>query len=72
MLAKLYTEAGETTDLLALIDGSNNIVLAELEPALIEARRFDALCRLYQARGEHTKLLDTWSKLVLLRCSSIV
>ena len=62
VLGRLYTEAGETTDLLALIEGPNDIVLGELEPTLVRSGRFDALCRLYRSRAEDAKLLDAWSK----------
>ncbi|GJE85460.1 hypothetical protein PsYK624_015390 [Phanerochaete sordida] len=64
VLGRLYTESEETTDLLALIDGPNDIVLQELEPVLIKSSRYDALCRLYKNRGEEAKLLDAWSKLI--------
>ena len=62
VLGRLYTESGETTDLLALIDGPNDIILSELEGVLVKSNRYDALCRLYKNRGEETKLLDAWSK----------
>ena len=58
----MYTRSGETTDLLALLDGANNVLLPEIEPDLIEARRFDALCRLYKTRVEYRKLLEAWSR----------
>ncbi|PSR76572.1 hypothetical protein PHLCEN_2v8330 [Hermanssonia centrifuga] len=64
VLAKLYTSAGETTDLLALIGGPNDVVLPEIESNLVEARRYDALCRLYRNREENAKLLDAWSRLI--------
>ena len=62
VLARLYAESEETTDLLALIDGPNDVVLSEVEPVLVKARRLDALCRLYKSRDEHQKLLEAWSK----------
>lgn len=62
VLARLYTRAGEPTDLLALIDGPNDVLLAEIEPDLVGAQRVDALCRLYAARGAHRKLLEAWSR----------
>ena len=37
VLCKLYTGSDETTDLLALIDGPNDVVLPEVEPVLISA-----------------------------------
>ena len=66
VLAQLYTHSGDTPDLLALISGPNDIVPASAAPALIAAGRFDALCRLYRARGAHAQLLDAWSRCVLL------
>ena len=69
VLGRLYTESGETTDLLALIGGPNDIVLQELEPVLIESSRFDALCRLYRSRGQEARLLDAWSKSVRNTCT---
>lgn len=62
VLCKLYTSSNETTDLLALIDGPNDVLLPEIEPALVEASAYDALCRLYKARGEEGKLIDVWSR----------
>ena len=62
VLGRLYTESGETTDLLALIDGPNDVVLAEIERDLVGAQRLDALCRLYAARGAHRRLLEAWSR----------
>ena len=67
----MYTRSGETTDLLALLDGVNNVLLPEIESDLIDARRFDALCRLYKTRGEHRKLLEAWSRYFSLPPTSI-
>lgn len=64
VLGKLYTVSNETTDLLALIDGPNDVLLPEIEPALLAAGRYDALCRLYKARGAEEKLLDVWYRCV--------
>jgi vacuolar protein sorting-associated protein 3 len=64
VLAKLYTSDGETTDLLALIDGPNDIVLEEVEILLALSNRYDALCRLYKARGEEVKMMKIWSRCV--------
>jgi vacuolar protein sorting-associated protein 3 len=66
VLGKLYTESGETTDLLALIDGPNDVVLQELEPVLVKSGRFDALCRLHRTQGLDDELLAAWSRLVTL------
>ncbi len=62
----MYTSAGETTDLLALIGGPNDVLLPEIESNLVEARRYDALCRLYRNREENAKLLDAWSRYAFL------
>ncbi|KAI0090078.1 hypothetical protein BDY19DRAFT_887852 [Irpex rosettiformis] len=64
VLVRLYTMSGETTDLLALIEGPNDIVVGEIESSLSESNRYDALCKLYRSRGEEAKLLSVWSKLV--------
>lgn len=71
MLCKLYTTSTETTDLLVLIDGPNNVVLSEVERVLAAAHHYDALCRLYRARGEDSKLLDVWSRCGSAPSSSI-
>ena len=62
VLVRLYTTSGETTDLLALIEGPNDIVVEEIEGLLSESHRFDALCKLYRSRGQEAKLLNVWSK----------
>lgn len=62
VLAKLYTTGGETTDLLALIEGPNDIVVEEVENLFAGSHRYDALCKLYRNRGEETKLLNVWAK----------
>ncbi|KIP07261.1 hypothetical protein PHLGIDRAFT_118311, partial [Phlebiopsis gigantea 11061_1 CR5-6] len=64
VLARLYAESGETAELLALVEGPNDVVLGELEPTLVRGAHFDALCRLYRAHGQDARLLDVWSKLV--------
>lgn len=69
VLGRLYTESGETTDLLALVDGPNDIVLPVLAPVLVARGRYDALCRLYRARGLDDALLDAWAKCVPLLSS---
>lgn len=52
-------------DLMTLLAEPNFIVLPELEPVLIKAQRFDALCRLYWQYGQESKLLSTWAKYVV-------
>ena len=54
------------TELIALLAEPNFIVLPELEPVLVKAQRFDALCRLYWQYGQESKLLSTWAKYICL------
>lgn len=64
VLAKLYTESDEITELIKLLEEPNDILLSDLEPALIRSRRVSPLCRLYKQRGENLKLLEAYSKSV--------
>ncbi|CAL1698826.1 unnamed protein product [Somion occarium] len=63
VLARLYVESDEKSELLILIHEPNDILMSEVEPALVTAKWFNALCQLYQIRGEDAKLLDVWSRL---------
>ncbi|KAI0690804.1 hypothetical protein BC835DRAFT_1362969 [Cytidiella melzeri] len=65
VLAKLYAAGGETTDLLALIESPNDIVVEELESLFEKSNRYDALSRLYKSHGDEAKLLSVWSRLVM-------
>ncbi|KZP18157.1 hypothetical protein FIBSPDRAFT_933616 [Athelia psychrophila] len=64
VLAKLFCEDEKTNDLYTLIREPNHIKLPELEPTLIRTGQYSALCTLCKERGEDTKLLNAWSKLV--------
>ena len=62
VLAKLYTENEELSELARLIEEPNDIVLTELEPYLTRFRRIGPLCRLYKLRGDDIKLIEAWSR----------
>ncbi|KZT66233.1 hypothetical protein DAEQUDRAFT_752201 [Daedalea quercina L-15889] len=64
VLAKLYVAHSKPADLQKLLSEPNVIVLPELEPVLVAAQRFGALCKLYGQYGQESKLLSTWAKLV--------
>lgn len=48
--------------LYALIEESNNIVLAEVESDLLAQEEYNALCKLYERAGAVEKQLNLWSK----------
>ncbi len=64
VLAKLYTESEDISELNKLIEEPNEILLSELEPYLTRYKRIGVLCRLYKQRGEDLKLLEVWSRSV--------
>ncbi|KAI0641370.1 hypothetical protein C8Q79DRAFT_990403 [Trametes meyenii] len=64
VLAKLHVNTEKLPELYALIDQPNAIAISEIETVLVGSRHLNALCKLYQQRGDDAKLLDTWSKLV--------
>jgi hypothetical protein len=66
VLAKLFARSEKTTDLYALLQEPNDIVLSEVEPVLKETGQYNALCMLYKQRGDDIKLLELWSKFVIL------
>ncbi|KAH8085441.1 hypothetical protein BXZ70DRAFT_1045640, partial [Cristinia sonorae] len=63
VLARLYSHFREKDELQSLLDGPNQIVLNELEPALIEAGQLNLLFKLYRQRGEEAKLIEALSRL---------
>lgn len=65
VLAKLFAQSEKTTDLYALLQGPNDIVLSEIENILQNSGQYSALCMIYKQRGDDEKLLETWSKYVL-------
>lgn len=66
VLAKLYIESEEMSELNKLIEEPNEIVLSEIEPDLMRITRIGPLCKLYKQRGEDLRLLEAWSKLVII------
>ncbi|KAI0252527.1 hypothetical protein BJV78DRAFT_1360837 [Lactifluus subvellereus] len=64
VLAKLFARGEKTTDLFALLDESDMIILPEVEPVFRAAGHFSALCKMYSKRGDDAALLNVWSKLV--------
>ncbi|KAI0312172.1 hypothetical protein OF83DRAFT_1287071 [Amylostereum chailletii] len=64
VLAKLFARAEKTTDLYALLKESPDLVLPELEPVFVATGQYNALCSIYEQRGDDEKLLEAWSKMV--------
>jgi hypothetical protein len=62
VLAKLFAGGEKTTDLHALLDESDVIILAEVEPVFRAAGQYSTLCKLYSKRGDDAALLTVWSK----------
>jgi vacuolar protein sorting-associated protein 3 len=56
-------------DLYALLEESEVIILAEVEPIFRAAGQYDALCKIYLKRGDDAALLDLWSKCATFPCS---
>ncbi|KAH9962285.1 hypothetical protein BGW80DRAFT_1180850 [Lactifluus volemus] len=64
VLAKLFARGEKMTDLYALLEESEVVILAEVEPIFRAAGQYSALCKMYSKRGDDAALLDLWSKLV--------
>lgn len=60
-LAELYAES-DPEALQALLAGPNDCVLAELEPSLLEHRRYAQLVEVYRRRGETAKVVNALTK----------
>lgn len=63
-LARLLAEKKQATELLELINGPNDCVLPSLEPALLEAGLYQLLASILLKRGEVSRTLDIWTKIV--------
>ena len=50
------------TDLYALLEESEVIMLPQVEPVFRAAGQYSALCKMYSKRGDDAALLDLWSK----------
>jgi len=64
VLAKLFARGEKTTDLDALLDESELVILPEIEPVFRATGLYSALCKVYSKRGHDAELLEVWSKLV--------
>ena len=51
-----------TTDLDALLDKSELVILPEVEPVLRTTGLYSALCKVYSKLGHDAELLEVWSK----------
>jgi hypothetical protein len=73
VLAKLFARSERTSDLYALLDESDMVVLPEVEPVFRATGQYNALCKMYSKRGDDVALLEALSKYVplsLFMCSS--
>jgi len=62
--AKLLARGEKTERLHTLIEGSNEIVLEEVESDFLNQGQCSALSKLYERAGAVEKQLDLWSKYV--------
>ncbi|GAA5956387.1 hypothetical protein JCM21900_000171 [Sporobolomyces salmonicolor] len=63
-LVKLLAEQDRPDDIKVLLAGPNDCVLPQVEPALLQAKQYQLLSDILLARGETTKTLEIWSKIV--------
>ncbi|KIO24147.1 hypothetical protein M407DRAFT_15469 [Tulasnella calospora MUT 4182] len=63
-LLKLHIEENQTPQMMALVNMSENIVVTEVEALLIEHHKFTVLSKLYEKKGDESKLLEIWTKVV--------
>ncbi|CAE6389410.1 unnamed protein product [Rhizoctonia solani] len=63
VLARLFAEAGETTELLDLIKDSTLLTVDAVEPALVKHRQFQALIALCAKLGDEARLISILAKL---------
>ncbi|KAG9037771.1 hypothetical protein FRB95_004057 [Tulasnella sp. JGI-2019a] len=64
VLVKIFAEESQLPEVRLLIQQSDDLVLAEVEPLLTRKEYFSALSSLLERRGEESKLLELWTKLV--------
>ncbi|KAF8878476.1 hypothetical protein CPB84DRAFT_1817502 [Gymnopilus junonius] len=64
VLAKLYAQFEKTEELYALLQQSNDVSVHEVEPILKSMGQYNALCMLYEQRGDDLKVLDVLAKLI--------
>ncbi|KAG8761503.1 hypothetical protein FRC11_013797 [Ceratobasidium sp. 423] len=63
VLARLFAEAGETTELLDLIKDSTHLTIQVIEPAFVKHRQFQALLALCAKLGDEPHLIGVLAKL---------
>ncbi|QRW19615.1 vacuolar protein-sorting-associated protein 39 [Rhizoctonia solani] len=63
VLARLFAESGETTELLDLIKDSTLLTIGAIEPALVKHRQFQALVTLCAKVGDEAHLISVLAKL---------
>jgi hypothetical protein len=64
VLAKLYCELGNVSQLFSFLQEPNYVLLSEVEPVLIVKKHYFVLCMMYKKRGDDLKLLEAWSRYV--------
>ncbi|KAJ8481088.1 hypothetical protein ONZ45_g15430 [Pleurotus djamor] len=64
VLARLYALDGRRSDLHDLLQSQNYVKFEEIEKLLEEQTLYSALCIMYKARNDVSKLLSVWSRLV--------
>jgi hypothetical protein len=62
VLAKLFALGEKMTDLDALLDESELVILPEVEPIFRATGLYSALCKVYSKLGLDAELLEVWSK----------
>lgn len=61
-LLKLYVEDNQTPQMITLVNMSENIVVTEVEALLVRNHKFTVLSKLYEKKGDDSKLLEIWTK----------
>lgn len=64
VLAKLFAEAGETSELLDLIKDSSLLTVRAVDTTLVQHRQFHALAMLCSKLGDETRLIEVLAKYV--------
>ena len=62
VLVKLYARFQKTKEILTLLQEPNDVSISEVEPVLMAAGQYNALCLLYKQRADDVKLLESWAK----------
>lgn len=62
VLAKLFSEAGETSELLDLIKDSTLLTVRAIDAILVQYRQFHALAVLCTKLGDEARLIEVLAK----------